>query len=208
MLQSAINMFPKKIRNLILGMPQNSNHGNPSISILSRLLLLNSWYQYHCLHMAWEKHLDVWILDTFPSVCGNCSKPKSGVFTGARRLRKFIQRLFLPIILRAGGRPSSQPALLQFGAASLRSQPYLSSTWSVSDQVAFLIASRVVTFPTKLVLTYLQCPVFQSPWMSDQHSFSGSAHPSLKDSYAWHLIPTLVPYLTRRNLWYNARMYF
>ena len=34
----------------------------------------------------------------FPSVRGNCSKPKNGVFTGALRLRKLVHALSLPII--------------------------------------------------------------------------------------------------------------
>ena len=64
------------------------------------------------VELARGKHLNVWIPYTFPSVRGNCSKPKIGAFTGALRLRELVHMLFLPIIRRAGGKPSSRPALL------------------------------------------------------------------------------------------------
>lgn len=68
----------------------------------------------------------------FPYVRRNCSKPKIGIFTGVLRLRKLVHVLSLPIIWRAGRRPSSQPASLQLAALSLRPQPCLPFSWSVS----------------------------------------------------------------------------
>ena len=82
--------------------------------------------------MARGKHLNVWIPYTFPSVRGNCSKPKIGAFTGALRLRELVHMLFLPIIRRAGGKPSSRPALLCSIGLWSRPQPSMPLTWSAS----------------------------------------------------------------------------
>jgi len=90
------------------------------------------YQQDNRLSMARDKHLNVWIPYTFPFVCGNCSKPKIGAFTGALCLRKYVQVLFLPIIRRAGGRPSSRPPLLCSIGLWSRSQPSMPLTWSVS----------------------------------------------------------------------------
>lgn len=46
--------------------------------------------------MARDKHLNAWFPGTFPSVCGNCSKPKIGAFTGAR-FAGICPHAFLPI---------------------------------------------------------------------------------------------------------------
>lgn len=69
-------------------------------------------YQGYGLHVARDKHLNIWIPYTFPPVRGNCSKPKISSFTCALRLRDLVHMLFLSIIRQAGGMPSSRPALL------------------------------------------------------------------------------------------------
>lgn len=98
----------------------------------------------HSFHLAWEKHLNVWFLNTFPFVCVNCSKLKNGVFTSVLRLRKYVQVLFLPIMRRAGGRPSSRPALLCSIGLWSRSQPSMPLTWSVSLSVSVQVIADLL----------------------------------------------------------------
>ena len=93
--------------------------------------------------MAWGKHLNVWFLDTFPFVCGNCSRLENGVFTGALRMREYVQVLFLPIIRRAGGRPSSRPPLLCPISLWSRSRPSMPLTWSVSWSLIFVFQAQI-----------------------------------------------------------------